>query len=278
MSPALTQLRRWGSGATDADTEVDGPAVDPRIQARRDQVVSERARRRRHRATGAAAVLGAVALVWLVTHSSLLAVHRMVITGTPHVPNAQVAQVAGIHLGQHLIDVDEAAARARLVRQPWVEHANVRVGWNGVAHLSVTERTPVLAVADGPSRWVLADAHSRSLAVVGAVPAGVVPVAGVAPVAPGRTFGPALAAPLAVAAHLTPGLRTRVGTGGITVGGDGSISIALQPSGVARLCQPVDLATKLSGLTTFFAHVDDRGLGVVDACVPDAITATRPAG
>jgi hypothetical protein len=213
-----------------------------------------------------------------VTHSSLLAVHRLVVTGTPHVPNAQVAQVAGIRLGQHLIDVDEAAARAHLLRQPWVDHASVRVGWNGVAHLTVTERTPLLAVADGPSRWVLADAHRRALAVVGAVPPGVVTVAGVAPVAPGRTFGPALAAPLAVATHLTPGLRTRIGAGGITVGGDGSISMALQPGGVARLCQPVDLATKLSGLTTFFAHVDDRGLGVVDACVPDAITATRPAG
>ena len=120
----------------------------------------------------------------------------------------------------------------------------------------------MLAVADGPSRWVLADAHRRALAVVGAVPAGVVPVAGVAPVAAGRApSGPALDAPLAVAAHLTPGLRTRVGAGGITVAGDGSITMALQPSGVAKLCQPVDLATKLSGLTTFFAHVDDRGLG-----------------
>ncbi len=272
MTPTLHRRRDRG--------DHDGPevAVDPRIQARRDQVDSERQRQRRGRATVVALVVAVVGLGWFITHSSLLSVHRVVITATPHLPAAQVARLAGIRTGQHLVDVDEAAARQRLLRQPWVATARVGVGWDGVAHVAVTERAPVVAVADGPSRWVLADVHRRALAVVGAVPAGVVAVSGVAPVAPGATFGAGLAAPLAVVGDLTPGLRTRVGAGGITVGGDGSISLALQPSGTVQLCQPVDLATKLSGLTTFFARVDDRGLAVVDACVPDAITVTRTPG
>ncbi len=272
MSPTLIRRRGPSEGSDPA------MAVDPRIQARRDQVVSERVRRRRRRSVVVAVVVAALALGWFVTHSSLLAVHRVVITASPHVPAAQVAQVAGIRVGQHLIDVDESEAQARLMRQPWVADARVSVGWNGVARVAVAERKPVLAVVDGPSRWVLADADRRALAVVDAVPAGVVAVSGVAPVSPGATFGPAVGAPLAVLAQLTPGLRTRVGAGGIGVGSDGSITVALQPSGTLQLCQPVDLATKMSGLTTFFARVDDRGLAVVNACIPDAITLTRTAG
>ena len=272
MSPTLQWRRR------SEDEPEAAPAVDPRIQARRDQVVFERIRRRRQRSLVVGALVAVVALAWMVTHSSVLAVHRLVITASPHVSAAEMAQVSGIRAGQHLIDVDDSAARARLLRQPWVATARVSVGWNGVVHLAVTERTPVLAVVDGPSRWVLADAGRRALAVVGAVPAGVVAVSGVAPVPPGATFGSALDAPLAVAAHLTPGLRTRVGAAGIAVAADGSLTMALQPSGTLQLCQPVDLATKLSGLTTFFARVDDRGLAVVNACIPDDITLTRTPG
>ncbi len=273
MSPTLTLRHRHGED--DHDDEV---AVDPRIQARRDQVVADRSRRRRRRTIVVVAVVAAMALGWLVTHSSLLAVHKLVVAPTTHLSAAQLAQVSGLSVGQHLIDVDEGAARARLLRQPWVAQAHVSVGWNGVAHISVTERTPVVAVADGPGRWTLADVHGRALAVTDAVPAGVVAVSGVAPVAPGATFGPGLGAPLELTAHLTPGLRTRIGAAGVAVAGDGSLSFALQPSGTVQLCQPVDLATKLSGLTTFFARVDDRGLALVDACIPDAITATRVAG
>jgi hypothetical protein len=44
---------------------------------------------------------------------------------------------------------------------------------------------------------------------------------------------------------------------------------------VVLMCQPTQLPQKLAALTTFFAHVDDRDLAVVNACIPDTITATR---
>jgi cell division protein FtsQ len=276
MSPTL--LRGRGDDPSPGSGGPDEGTVDPRIQARRDQVAFEGRSRRRRRAVVVASLVGALALGWLLVHSSLLSVRHLEVTPSAHLSAAEITQAAGIGVGQHLIDVDEGTARSRLLRQPWVARARVSVGWNGTAHLSVTERTPVVAVAAGPSRWILADAHRRALGAVTALPPGVVVVSGIAAVAPGRTFGSGLDAPLAVMADLTPGLRTRIGAGGITVGSDGGLTLALQPGGVAQLCQPTDLAVKLSGLTTFFARVDDRGLAVVDACIPGAITVTRTAG
>ncbi len=144
-----------------------------------------------------------------------------------------------------------------------------RSGWNGTAHLSVTERVPAVAVAAGPGRWMLTDAKGKVVAPVTAVPPGVIAVTGVAPVAAGASFGPALGGPAragrpsdAGAAH--PGRQRRR-----RHRWRHRHDAEPQRGGAAV---PADLlAEKLSSLTTFFARVDDRGLGVVNACIPDAI-------
>ena len=265
----MTQTLGTRPGQTD---EAD-PEVDPRIQARRDLVTQEREARRRRRILVVAAVLVALAVVWAITHSPLLAVHRLVVHGTPHVPAAAVVAAAGIHDGDHLVDVDEGRARARLLALPWVADAHVDVSWRGTATLSVTERTPVAAVVAGPHRWLLVDRKARALAVVAAVRPGQMVVSGVAPVKPGQAFGGGLTAPLEIATALHPGLRSRVGA--IVVGRDGSIALLLRSGGIAQLCQPVGLAAKLASLTTLFAHVDDTDVRVVNVCIPDSPTIRR---
>jgi len=251
----------------------DDAEVDPRIQARRDLVTRERVARRRHRSLVAAGVAVLLGLAWAVTHSPLLAVRRLVVTGTPHVPAAAVIAAAGIHEGDHLVDVDEGRARDRLLALPWVATARVDVSWQGTAHLSVTERRPVAAVVSGPHRWVLVDRTGRALAAVAAVRPGLMVVSGVAPVKPGRRFGEALVAPLEIAGSLRPGLRSRVGA--VVVGEGGSIELLLRSGGVALLCQPDELAAKLASLTTVFAHVDDQGIRTVNVCIPDSPTIRR---
>jgi cell division protein FtsQ len=257
-----------GERATDRPGE-----VDPRIQARRDLVDQERQLRRRRRLLVLAGVAGVVAVAWIVTHSPLLAVHKVIAVGTTHVPAKAVVAAAGIHAGQHLLDVDEGAARARLLALPWVADAEVDVSWQGTARLRVTERTTVAAVVAGPRRWVLVDASGRALARVASVRPTMTVVSGLAAVAPGARFGPALTAPLQVIAALHPGLRSRVA--GIVVARDGSIVLRLRSGGVAQLCQPVDLAAKLASLTTVFAHVDDQGIQVVNVCIADSPTVKR---
>jgi cell division protein FtsQ len=252
------------------------PEVDPRIQARRDLVAQERTSRRRRRLVVAAVVVAVAAVAWGVTHSPLLAVRRVVVTGTTHVPAAAVVAASGIHDGEHLVDVDEGRARARLLALPWVADAHVDVSWQGTAHLSVTERTPVAAVVSGPHRWLLVDGKGRALAGVAAVGPGRMVISGVAPVRLGQTYGAGLAAPLVITTTLHPGLRSRIA--GIVVAKDGSVVLRLRSGGVARLCQPADLADKLASLTTVFAHVDDRGIRVVDVCIPDSPVITRTQG
>ncbi len=222
MSPIL-QWRRGSGDEMEATV-----AVDPRIQARRDQVVSERIRRRRQRSVVVGALVAVVALAWAVTHSSLLAVHRLVITGSPHV----VGRRGGPDLGYPRRPAPHRRRRAQRLGPascaspgwPRPGSAWAGTGWRIWPSPNATRS---LAVVDGPSRWVLADAGRRALAVVDAVPAGVVAVSGVAPVPPGATFGSALDAPLAVVAHLSPGLRTRVGAGGVAVAADGSLTMSL---------------------------------------------------
>jgi cell division protein FtsQ len=247
--------------------------VDPRIQARRDLVAQERQARRRRRLLVLAAIAAVLVVAWVVTHSPLLSVHKVIAVGTTHVPAQAVIAAAGIHEGQHLLDVDEGAARARLLALPWVADAQVDVSWQGTARLRVTERTPVAAVVAGRSRWILVDAKGRAVARVATVRPTMTVVSGLAAVPPGATFGAALSAPLQVIAGLHPGLRSRVA--GIIVARDGSILLRLRSGGVAQLCQPVDLTAKLASLTTVFAHVDDQGLKVVNVCIADSPTIQR---
>ena len=263
-------------GTAPGRTDERGSEVDPRIQARRDLVAQERAATRRRRLLVVAGVLAVIALAWGVTYSPLLAVHRVVARGTPHVPTAEVVAASGIHAGEHLVDVDEGRARARLLALPWVADAHVDVSWGGTARLSVTERVPVAAVVAGPGRWLLVDAKGRALARVAAVRAPLVVVSGIGAVTPGASFGAALAAPLRIVAELHPGLRSRVAS--IGAGKDGTIVLRLRSGGVAELCQPDELPAKLASLTTLFAHVDDQGVRVVNVCVPDSPTITRVAG
>jgi cell division protein FtsQ len=255
------------SGASDA-------SVDPRIQARRDQVDRERAQRRRRRTVVAGLVVATLGLAWLVVHSPLLAVRRVEVTGTPHVPPAEVRRVAGIATGQHLVGLDAGAARARLLALPWVADARVRVDWGGTVRMSVTERRPVAAVAVGPARWMLVDASGRALGLQPAVPAGLMPVRTPPGSArPGAAFGPAVREALEVTTALRAGLRSRVTA--VVVGSDASLSLGLRPTGVVHLCSPDQLTEKLAALTTVFAHVDDQQIAVVDACIPDLTRITR---
>jgi cell division protein FtsQ len=250
-------------------------AVDPRIQARRDEVDRQRHRRRRAWLVGAVVAAALVALGWFVTHSALLDVDHVRATATDHVSEQDLVDASGVRPGQHLVDVDPGAVRHRLMAIPWVDQATVDVDWWGTVTLRVTERTPVAAISDGAGAFVLADATGRALTTlpVGADLGTAIIVDNVAPVAPGEQFGSGLDAPLQVIGALTPGLRTRVIS--VVPGPDGSIDLHVHPQGSVELCQPEQLDQKIRALQTVFADVDDTGLKTLNVCVPSDPRITR---
>jgi cell division protein FtsQ len=271
VTPTATATRepRRQSAAAPA-----GPEVDPRIQARRDEVDHARLRRRRRWWFGLLGGLTLLLALWWALRGPLLSVRRVQAAPTAHLSAADLRAAAGIASGDRLLGLDTGAAARRLEALPWVDRAHVTTSWRGTVHISVTERHPVFLVANRAGQpWILADATGRALGLSTAAPPGLLIVAGPAPVGPGHQLGAAFTGVRQLEPLLTAGLRSRVIA--VLVAADGSMQLQLQPSGTAELCQPTGLSWKLADLTTFFAHVDDRGLLSANACTKGSVFATH---
>jgi cell division protein FtsQ len=248
--------------------------VDPRIQARRDEVSREQQRRRRRRLVAVGAVVAALAVAFGLSHSAAFDVDEVVVAATPHVSADEVMEAGRLRVGQNLVDVDTGAVRSRLRALPWVADARVDLDWwAGVVRVTITERVPVAAVATSTAEWVVSDASGHAIATLPPGGPGLIAIENVAPVEPGSDFGPGIRAPLDVIAGLSPGLRSRVFA--VIAGTDGSVQLRVLPSGIVDLCQPDQLIEKLAHVDTWFADVDDTKLATLNVCVPDSPVATR---
>jgi cell division protein FtsQ len=166
-------------------------AIDPRIRARRAEVLRREARRRLRVAL---AVLGAIVVViagWSALHSRLFAARVVTVVGAVHTPASQIVAAAGLTGDPPLVDVGSAAV-AGVERLPWVAQATVTREWPDGVRITVRERTPVAAVQEAPasSGWALVDRTGRVLALRARPPAGLPRVAGTRPAgSPGSITG-----------------------------------------------------------------------------------------
>ncbi|HVC15640.1 MAG TPA: FtsQ-type POTRA domain-containing protein [Acidimicrobiales bacterium] len=166
-------------------------SIDPRIRARRADVLRTEARRRLRVALAVLAAVVVVACGWFALHSRLFAARVVTVVGAVHTPAARIVAAAGLADHPPLLDVG-ASAVAGVERLPWVAHAAVARQWPDGVRITVTERVPVAAVAEVPasSGFALVDRTARVLAVTSHPPPGLVQVGGVAsPGAPGSTSG-----------------------------------------------------------------------------------------
>jgi cell division protein FtsQ len=247
------------------------PAIDPRIAARRNQVVRDQGRRRLRRLLVCLGIIAAVAVAWGLTRTPLLDIDGIDVRGLGQTTEEQVVAASGLSPGDQLLDVDAAAVRERLLALPFVKDASVRVGWPDTVVIGIAERQPVAVVpaADGSS--LLVDAEGRILGP--AVPGWEwIPIEGLEVGQPGEQLPAESAGALAVLAELTPGLRSRVEA--VMVVGD-NIDLRVRPAGVVWLGPVTDLEAKLRSLRTVFAQVDDRDLATVDLRVADQAVVTR---
>jgi cell division protein FtsQ len=135
----------------------DTDAVPPSVRK-----FMARSRQRRLRAAlpwaiGAAVVLLAGGLTWLVYGTSVLGVREVRVVGTQLLTPLQVRQAAAVPMNEPLARVDLEQVRARVRGIPAVERVAVRRSWPSTLVLEVVERTPVAAVPAGAKDFTLID-------------------------------------------------------------------------------------------------------------------------
>lgn len=128
--------------------------VDPRLAERRRAVAESNARRRLRRLVWvlvAGAVIGG--LGWLA-HSPWFAISRVVVSGVTGSDTLAILNDAGVVEGTPLITVGPRKVEERLVADPWVVNADVRLILPGTVEVTVNERTPV-AWVQSDDRWAV---------------------------------------------------------------------------------------------------------------------------
>lgn len=282
-------------------------AVDPRIAQRRRQVSADNRRRWLRRSAVVAAVVVVAAGLVALTRTSLLDVDEIQVHGTVRTTEDAVVAASGLTVGQPILELDEGAAAAGVAALPWVADVEVDRAWrSGEVVITVTERSAAAVVAT-PTTWSLLDATGRVLATVDRPPAPPAPPAGEAPdeatqaamaahedpaaVLPEAAGLPVVVGPepgppgtvlaegagplLDVAAHITPGVATRVAA----VRAEGpEVVLDLRPQGLVALGPPEELDVKLRTVTTVLAEADLTCLAVIDVRVADTAVLTREPG
>ena len=229
-------------------------AIDPRIRARRAEVLRHEARRRLRVALCVLAVVFVVAGGWFALHSRLFAARVVTVVGAVHTPASQIVAAAGLADHPPLIDVGAAAA-AGVERLPWVAHATISREWPDGVRIAVQERSPVAVVQElAGAGWAVVSRGAKVLTVAAAPPKGLPHV--VLPGAPGppgstaHDAGAALAVatslPRAFAGQVTSVAEDRAGD--VTLQLTSGLTVYL--GSTARLPQKYeDVAAVLQGAT-----------------------------
>ncbi len=248
--------------------------IDPRIRRRRIEVRRSQGRRRLRVLVAVVLLLALTGTAWLLLRSPLLDVDTISIGGAQRTDPAAIWRASGVRSGVAMVDVDESRAARKVEALPWVAEAAVRRHWPNEVSITVTERSALAALRRQDSvGWVLLDASGRVLEQVSEVPAGLVPIEGIAAAASPGTLVAGPHDALRLAAALSEQLAGRVAA--IRVMPTGELELQLAGGGTVRLGAPSDLDRKLSAAETMLASVDSRGLAVLDVRIPASPVLTR---
>lgn len=248
----------------------------PRIAQRRADVdAATRARTLRRRRLLWLSLAVALVLLsgYLATQSEMLDVDRLEVNGAVRTPADEIVAAAGIRHGASLVGLDLAEARARVARLPWVRDVYSTRSWDGVVSFTITERSPLAAVATA-SGWALVEETGRVLAVEPQLSGSSVPIVGlnVAQAAPGDWLEPGQRGAVVVAAELYEPVRGMVRS--IQVEPDGYV-LDLHDGGRVLLGDAGGMASKVLAVHTFIEHVNLRCMDTLDVRLPANPVLTR---
>jgi cell division protein FtsQ len=162
---------------------------------------------------GVAILAGAT---WAVLGSSLLVVRHVEVAGGGSVPAAAIRKAAAIRPDTPLARLDTSAVTRRVEQITAVASASVRRSWPDTVVISVRDRVPALAVADG-GQFRLVDVDGVTVRQVARKPAGM-PVLKEPPAL--LRGSPAVRAAVTVLGQLPASVRGRVRSIAATAGGD----------------------------------------------------------
>lgn len=109
----------------------------------------------------AVVISGAAVLAWqgyrTATRADMFMVSGVDVTGSKHLGEKDLKEIAGIFRGQNifLADIDAAARRARA--NPWVKEARVHRRLPNRIIMAVTERAPSVILENGADRFLMDD-------------------------------------------------------------------------------------------------------------------------
>lgn len=251
---------------TSAERGAEQRAIDPRIRARRVEVIREQGRRRLRLLLVVACTGCAAGLAWLLVQSPLLDVDHVRVTGAGPVTAAQVRAAARVETGSALLTLDRGRVARRVESIPWVERAAVTKHLPGTVDIAVTLRTPAAWITRGPGAVALVDASGRVLGDAATPPAGIPQLDGIRRVpAPGGNVDTQL---LRVGHDLPDELR------GLVVGlglEHGVVTLRLAPgapAGEIRLGAPAQLTAKTDAALAVMRTLDGRHVHYVDVTMP----------
>jgi hypothetical protein len=251
---------------TSAEQGAEPRSIDPRIRARRVEVIREQGRRRLRMLLGVACAGCAVGLGWLLVQSPFLDVDHVEATGAGPVTAAAVRAAARVEPGAALLTLDRGSIVHRVESIPWVERAVVTKHLPGTVDISVTLRKPAAWVARGPGVVALVDSSGRVLGDAAAAPAGIPQLDGIRRVpAPGGHVDTRL---LRVGQRLPDELRAMVVGLALDHGG---VTLQLAPdapAGQIRLGSTAELTAKTDAALAVIHALDGDHVHYVDVTMP----------
>ena len=250
--------------------------MDPRIRARRAEVLRLRGRRRLRTLGTATAIVGlAVIGWWVVEQSPLFDVDAVVVDGVVRTQVSEVIEAANIEQGQPLVEVDTSAAREAIAELPWVADVRSDRSLGGAVSFLVTERSAA-ATAPGLDGWLVLDAEGRVLELTDVSPPGL-PVLGApkSSVAPGDWVGDDVLPLLEVSSGLAGGLAPKVAS---VEAGQGGLELQLVGGGKVLIGTTDELDAKFLSALTMLVRLDLQCLDAIDVRAPAVPVLTRIEG
>ena len=243
------------------------PPVDPRIEARRNDV---HARRRLRVWITIGLVVVLLAAAFGISRSPLLDVDEVEVIGARRTGSIQVVEAAGVDLGTPLLGLDLSGPRRAIAALPWVDQVRSSRTWGGKITFDVTERTPVAQIpleaqSPGEQSWAVVDLQGRVLQV-NPTP-GVLPIVLFGPVPEPGEWLSASALPLLEASQALIPLQGS-GIGAISWD-NGQLIVDLPGVGKVHWGGRDDPRGKAVALATFLARVDLHCYEKVDLSIPE---------